>query len=325
MAYVSMREAHRRITDYLNRFSDTVSSQDKTSLKLLLSLSSNSPFFLSFADALNVFQDATRLINQSKRFSYFFIQEFWNWDSAWALEALYVIAYEIRVLAERADRDLASNGKSLEKLKATGSFLMKVFGVLAISLGKGPKRVGALYVSCQLFKLRTVHLCRSVIRSIETACIFEFEEFPKRDKVTYIYYTIRLEVFNENFPAKFYEHFLPSRRAKIVQCLTYHKQYTFFSCESQRSCSWRHQGNQRLRIGVFLLVSMRFLLINMKKMVTKEDIIKNAKNSVKHDSLSFRRRIWNLCVVYRLIHKTRNQITKLSQSMELNDPASNQA
>ncbi|KAL5578284.1 hypothetical protein UlMin_019983 [Ulmus minor] len=46
----------------------------------------------------------------------FFIQEFHNWDSAWALEALYVIAYEIRILVER---------------------------------GKGPKRVGALYVSCQ--------------------------------------------------------------------------------------------------------------------------------------------------------------------------------
>lgn len=30
-----------------------------------------------------------------------FIQEFRNWESSWALEALYVIAYEIRVLAER--------------------------------------------------------------------------------------------------------------------------------------------------------------------------------------------------------------------------------
>lgn len=118
------------------------------------------------------------------------------------MEALYVIAYEIRVLAERADRELASNGKSPEKLKAAGSFLMKVFGVLA---GKGSKRVGALYLTCQLFKiyfkLGTVHLCRSVIRSIETARIFDFEEFPKRDKVTYMYYTGRLEVFNENFPA----------------------------------------------------------------------------------------------------------------------------
>ncbi|KAF7837989.1 enhanced ethylene response protein 5 [Senna tora] len=234
MAYMSMGEAHRRITDYLNRFYDAVSSQDVASLKSLFSLSSNSPFLLSLADALNLFQDANRLIKQSDKYSLYaeilvpvfrslqnykqgnlveayqafeksanaFIQEFRNWESAWALEALYVIVYEIRVLAERADKELASTGKSPEKLKGAGSFLMKVFGVLA---GKGPKRVGALYVTCQLFKiyfkLGTVHLCRSVIRSIETARIFDFEEFPKSDKVTYMYYTGRLEVFNENFPA----------------------------------------------------------------------------------------------------------------------------
>ncbi|KAL5768640.1 hypothetical protein ACOSP7_015189 [Xanthoceras sorbifolium] len=234
MAYLSMGEAHRRITDYLNRFSDAVFCQNVSSLKQLLSFSSNSPFLISLADALNLFQDANRLIKQSDKYSQFgdiivplfrslqnyrtgnlvesyhafeksanaFIQEFRNWESAWALEALYVLAYEIRVLAERADRELASSGKSPEKLKAAGSFLMKVFGVLA---GKGAKRVGALYVTCQLFKiyfkLGTVHLCRSVIRSIETARIFDFEEFPTRDKVTYMYYTGRLEVFNENFPA----------------------------------------------------------------------------------------------------------------------------
>ncbi|XP_057968686.1 enhanced ethylene response protein 5 [Malania oleifera] len=234
MAYVSMGEAHRRITDYLNRFSDAVSSQDGPSLRRLFAVSSNSSLLLSLSDALNVFQDYNRLIKQSDRYSQLgeilapllrslqsyrlrhlvdayhnfeksanaFIQEFRNWESAWALEALYVIAYEIRVLAEKADRELASIGKTPEKLKGAGSFLMKVFGVLA---GKGTKRVGALYVTCQLFKiyfkLGTVHLCRSVIRSIETARIFDFEEFPVRDKVTYMYYTGRLEVFNENFPA----------------------------------------------------------------------------------------------------------------------------
>ncbi|CAI0405800.1 unnamed protein product [Linum tenue] len=215
MAYLSMGESHRRITDYLNRFADAINYQDGDSLARLFSVSSDSPSLLSLADALNVFQDANRLIKQSEKFSQFgevvapffrslqcyrlgnlvdaygafekasnaFIQEFRNWESGWALEALYVIAYEIRVLAERADRELASNGKSPEKLKGAGSFLMKVFGVLA---GKGPKRVGALYVTCQLFKiyfkLGTVNLCRSVIRSIETARIFDFEEFPIRDK-----------------------------------------------------------------------------------------------------------------------------------------------
>lgn len=238
MAYMSMGEAHRRITEFLNRFSDAVSSQDGPSFKSLFALSSNSPFLLSLADALNLFQDATRLINQSDNYSHFadillplfrsiqnyrqgnlleaynafektanaFIQEFRNWESAWALETLYVIVYDIRVLAEKADRELASNGKSPEKLKGAGSVLMKVFGTLA---GKGSKRVGALYVTCQLFKiyfkLGTVHLCRSVIRSIETARIFDFEEFPKRDKVTYMYYTGRLEVFNENFPSADYK------------------------------------------------------------------------------------------------------------------------
>lgn len=259
-SYMSMGEAHRRITEYLNRFTDVVSYQDGTSLKQLLSLTSESPSFLALADALNLFQDANRLIRQADKYAQYaeivaplframqsyrvghfaesyqafeksanaFIQEFRNWESAWALEALYVVVYEIRILAERADRELASNGKTPEKLKAAGSFLMKVFGVLA---GKGPKRVGALYVTCQLFKvyfkLGTVHLCRSVIRSIETARIFDFEEFPVRDKVTYMYYTGRLEVLNENFPAADHKlsyalsHCDPQSEANIRMILKY--------------------------------------------------------------------------------------------------------
>ncbi|KAL0715119.1 hypothetical protein Bca4012_064441 [Brassica carinata] len=215
MAYVSMGEAHRRITEYLNRFCDAVSYQDSSMLCRLLSFSSNSPSLLSLADALNVFQDTSSLINHTPKFSEYgeiidhlfrslqsyrvgnlveaylafekfansFVQEFRNWESAWALEALYVVCYEVRILAEKADKELTSNGKSPEKLKAAGSLLMKVFGVLA---GKGPKRVGALYVTCQLFKtyfkLGTVNLRRSVLRSIETARIVDFEEFPRRDK-----------------------------------------------------------------------------------------------------------------------------------------------
>lgn len=56
MAYVSMGEAHRRITDFLSRFSDAISSQDGAALRSLLAVSSNSSFLLSLADALNIFQ-----------------------------------------------------------------------------------------------------------------------------------------------------------------------------------------------------------------------------------------------------------------------------
>lgn len=69
MAYLSMGEAHRRITEYLNRFSDAVLTQDGSSLKQLLSISSNSPLLLSLADALNLFHDSNRLLKQSDRFS----------------------------------------------------------------------------------------------------------------------------------------------------------------------------------------------------------------------------------------------------------------
>ncbi|KAL6655639.1 hypothetical protein ACP70R_006465 [Stipagrostis hirtigluma subsp. patula] len=228
-AYLSMGEAHRRIGDYLSRVSDAISSSDGAALASLVAVSS-APASTPLSDALAAFPDFPRLAadrfphladllvpllraihsHSLQRFadaySSFekaanaFLQEFRNWETPWAMEAMHTVALEIRLLAEKADRELATSGKNPDKLQAAGSFLMKVFGALAV---KGPKRIGALYVTCQLFKiyfrLGTVNLCRSVIRSIETARNFDFEDFPVKDKVTYMYYTGRLEVFNENF------------------------------------------------------------------------------------------------------------------------------
>jgi hypothetical protein len=71
MAYLSMGESHRRITEFLNRFSDAVSYQNAVSFKSLFALSSNSHLLLSLADALAIFNDANRLINQNENFSQF--------------------------------------------------------------------------------------------------------------------------------------------------------------------------------------------------------------------------------------------------------------
>ncbi|GAB2259261.1 hypothetical protein Droror1_Dr00027401 [Drosera rotundifolia] len=90
-----------------------------------------------------------------------------------ALEALYVIAYEIRVLAKRADRELASSKKTTEKLKGAGSFLMKVFGVLAAAsatrlTGEYPEHPGEpvcqyaiMYVFILTFDYFTAKLCEA--------------------------------------------------------------------------------------------------------------------------------------------------------------------
>ncbi|KAI3852966.1 hypothetical protein MKW92_002642 [Papaver armeniacum] len=303
MAYLSIGESHRRINDYLNRFSDSISYEDGPSLKQLLSVSSNSSSLLSLGDALNVFQDANRLIKQSDRFTQqvgeiiapllrciqnyrsgsfvdaygsleksanAFLQEFRSWESAWAMEALYAVAYEIRVLAERADRELASLGKNPEKLKAAGSFLMKVFGALA---GKGPKRIGALYVTCQLFKvyfkLGTVHLCRSVIRSIETGRNFDFEEFPVRDKVTYMYYTGRLEVYNENFLA-------------ADQKLTY----------ALSRCNPRSQMNIRMILKYLIPVKFSIGILPKRSLLEKYNLVEyfNVVQALKKGDLRLLRR-----------------------------------
>jgi len=244
----------------VNEFTEAIASQNGAALKPLLAISSNSPHRESVASAIQVFKDISRLVKQVDKYAqlgdmlqqhircmqsfqskhyidaYYalekssnaFLQEFRNWETAWAVDALYTIVYEMRTLAEMADREMEINGKNPDKLKGAGSFLMKVFGSL---VGKGPKRLGALYVTCQLFKvyfkLGTVHLCRSVIRSIETARVFEFEEFPTRDKVTYMYYTGRLEVFNDNFLAAdqklmyALEHCDPQKEANIRMILKF--------------------------------------------------------------------------------------------------------
>ena len=44
-------------------------------------------------------------------------------------------------------------------------------------------RYNGLTLDAQIMQLGTVNLCRSVIRSIETARNFDFEDFPVKDKV----------------------------------------------------------------------------------------------------------------------------------------------
>lgn len=52
-----------------------------------------------------------------------------NWCCRFSFECPVVMGFD---LLTQADRELASHGKNPEKLKAAGSFLMKVFGALAV-------------------------------------------------------------------------------------------------------------------------------------------------------------------------------------------------
>uniref|UniRef100_A0A3Q7JC03 Uncharacterized protein n=1 Tax=Solanum lycopersicum TaxID=4081 RepID=A0A3Q7JC03_SOLLC len=62
-AYLSMGEAHRCITDFLNHFSDVVSSQDTKSLCLIFSISSNSSFHL-FSSLYSMRSSLSRMLEE---------------------------------------------------------------------------------------------------------------------------------------------------------------------------------------------------------------------------------------------------------------------
>lgn len=71
----------------------------------------------------------------------------------------------------------------LTKSNANGSVSMSVMNIFYFELRRTQMDMVHMNIYFS-FQLGTVHLCRSVIRSIETARIFDFEEFPRRDKVS---------------------------------------------------------------------------------------------------------------------------------------------
>eukprot|EP00897_Mesotaenium_endlicherianum_P006031 jgi/Mesen1/5456/ME000273S04703 len=198
-----MGDPTRKLSEYISAVSAAVNDQDGTSLAELLELSRDSTSPAWVATALTGMKDMNRLqqkvdrtglgdmlvphmqsmmayhnhkyadaYNDLQQSANAFLQELRNWDSTWAMPTLYTLVFDLRQVAEKADAELAAQGKTADKLKGAASFLMKLFGVIA---GKGVKRVGALYVACQLFKVYF--------------------------KVTYKYYTGRLDVFNDTFAA----------------------------------------------------------------------------------------------------------------------------
>lgn len=112
MAHLSMGEAHRRITEYLNNFSDSVYSQDAASLKRLLSFSSDSPSLLSLADSLNLFQVSFSLFVRNS-LSNRFVQLI-DWDSACRTPTGWLSSL--------------INIPSLEKLSCPSSALFRITG-----------------------------------------------------------------------------------------------------------------------------------------------------------------------------------------------------
>lgn len=49
------------------------------------------------------------------------------------------------------------------------------------------------------FKLNTIVLCRNIVRAVEGPVFPALERFPKQDTVTYMFYTGRIAMFEDNY------------------------------------------------------------------------------------------------------------------------------
>ena len=126
-------------------------------------------------------------------------------EGSWVLRLMKSLIRETRALAVAADR--AAGGS--EALKATKGLLETAFRSTMMGKAKNAdgerKRTGILYIlNSQLkvfFGLRSLQLCRNLIKVVDMPTFPPMHVFPMSERVTYHYYLGRLMVFEGQLPA----------------------------------------------------------------------------------------------------------------------------
>ncbi|RHY23833.1 hypothetical protein DYB32_009051 [Aphanomyces invadans] len=125
-------------------------------------------------------------------------------ESSWLVPWLHVFVYDARKLAMHADAEASKkrDGEVHDNVKNAEQHLKRAFSMTVndrapVELSKRP---GTLYIVNQLFKiyfhLNAINLCRNLIRAVE---LQSFDQFDKRDQVTYKYYLGRIFMFQDQY------------------------------------------------------------------------------------------------------------------------------
>lgn len=122
---------------------------------------------------------------------------------------LHTLVHDARLLAARADAKKAQSGQDGgeedEKQRDVAQRLERVFSVCYNDRTLGPegKKSGCLYVVNTLFniyfRLNQLRKCNNLINSVNKKTFPSLDQLPKRDTVTYKYYTGRLSMFQDKF------------------------------------------------------------------------------------------------------------------------------
>ncbi|XP_046401423.1 PCI domain-containing protein 2 [Ischnura elegans] len=127
-------------------------------------------------------------------------------DENWLLPMLLALCLDLRLLALSADRERAKRGQGppRETLEKAADCLMSCFRICAAdnrSSEEDTKRWGMLSLVNQLFKvyfhINKLHLCRPLIRAIESTPLKE--HFSLSQQVTYRYYVGRKAMFDSDY------------------------------------------------------------------------------------------------------------------------------
>ncbi|NWW39933.1 PCID2 protein, partial [Panurus biarmicus] len=123
-----------------------------------------------------------------------------------ALPIMYSVALDLRIFANNADQQLVKKGKSKvgDMLEKAAELLMGCFRVCASDTRAGiedSKKWGMLFLVNQLFKIyfkiNKLHLCKPLIRAIDSSNLKE--EYSMAQRVTYKYYVGRKAMFDSDF------------------------------------------------------------------------------------------------------------------------------
>ncbi|KAF7725375.1 COP9 signalosome (CSN) subunit [Apophysomyces ossiformis] len=122
----------------------------------------------------------------------------------WCLPILYVINNDLRIIASKADDEVATDGQR-KKLEEAANVISKSFtycitdrGVMSTSRKYGTYcMIGILFRI--YFKLKQQNLCKNILRALGAADMPSIDEFPKSDRVTFWYYLGRLHFLQEDY------------------------------------------------------------------------------------------------------------------------------
>ncbi|XP_077987350.1 PCI domain-containing protein 2-like [Glandiceps talaboti] len=127
-------------------------------------------------------------------------------DENWGLPLMFTLVVDLRLFANNADTQLAKKGRGRpgETLEKAADLLMSCFRVCASDTRAAvvdSKKWGMLYLVNQLFKIyfkiNKLHLCKPLIRAIESSNLKD--QFPISQRVTYRYYVGRKAMFDSDF------------------------------------------------------------------------------------------------------------------------------